>query len=331
MGPTTSSNVYSSALNLTGTTTVKAIAAKEGANNSAVASATYTKMVAVHGYAIDFESDLAAYVDWEFLNLTKEKPITTHGGSYFAKTNGTNTASATTKAKIANPGTITYYISKIGTNTNANSKWKVRVSSDGTNWTIVGDENAAGAGVTAGTWNECSADLSAYNNVYVQVYYDGTTAVRAIDDISLEEASALPKAVKPTFTGDETFLNSTSVSLSTTTEGASIYYTMGDAPADPTASSTLYEGPINVTATTTIKAIAVKTGMDNSPVAEKTFTKATIMTVAEARTAIDNGGDLSNKYVAGIISQIDEYNSTYHSITYWISDDGTTRFTAERA
>lgn len=142
-----------------------------------------------------------------------------------------------------------------------------------------------------------------------------------------EEATpSTPKAVKPTFTGDETFLNSTSVSLSTTTEGASIYYTMGDAPADPTASSTLYEGPINVTATTTIKAIAVKAGMDNSPVAEKTFTKATIMTVAEARTAIDAAGStpIANQYVAGTISQIDSYNSTYNSITYWISDDGTT-------
>ena len=140
-----------------------------------------------------------------------------------------------------------------------------------------------------------------------------------------EEATpSTPKAVKPTFTGDETFLNSTSVSLSTTTEGASIYYTMGDAPDDPTTSSTPYEGPINVTATTTIKAIAVKADMDNSPVAEATFTKATIMTVAEAKAAIEAGGDLTNKYVAGIISKIDSYNSTYHSITYWISDNGTT-------
>ena len=29
-------------------------------------------------------------------------------------------------------------------------------------------------------------------------------------------------------------------------------------------------------------------------------------------------------YVSGIISQVDSYNSTYKSITYWISDDGTT-------
>ncbi len=47
-------------------------------------------------------------------------------------------------------------------------------------------------------------------------------------------------------------------------------------------------------------------------------------TVAEAIYAIDNSGNVSDVYVAGIVSQVDSYNSTYNSITYWISDDGTT-------
>lgn len=46
--------------------------------------------------------------------------------------------------------------------------------------------------------------------------------------------------------------------------------------------------------------------------------------VAEAKAAIDASTNLANVYVTGIISQIDSYNSTYHSITYWISADGTT-------
>ena len=46
--------------------------------------------------------------------------------------------------------------------------------------------------------------------------------------------------------------------------------------------------------------------------------------VAQARTAIDNNEHLNDVYVAGIISQVDSYNSTYKSIYYWISDDGTT-------
>ena len=47
-------------------------------------------------------------------------------------------------------------------------------------------------------------------------------------------------------------------------------------------------------------------------------------TVAQAIAAIDAGTGTSNVYVKGIISQIDSYNSTYGSITYWISEDGTT-------
>ena len=49
-------------------------------------------------------------------------------------------------------------------------------------------------------------------------------------------------------------------------------------------------------------------------------------TVAQAIAFIDGlGGSTSTeKYVSGIISQIDNYNSNYSSITYWISDDGTT-------
>ena len=47
-------------------------------------------------------------------------------------------------------------------------------------------------------------------------------------------------------------------------------------------------------------------------------------TVAQAITAIDNGVHLSDVYAEGIISQIDSYNSSYHSLQYWISDDGTT-------
>ena len=67
-------------------------------------------------------------------------------------------------------------------------------------------------------------------------------------------------------------LSGTTITLSTATDGASIYYTMGATPADPTTSSTLYLNPISVTEATTIKAIAVKDGMTNSSVASASYT-----------------------------------------------------------
>lgn len=39
-------------------------------------------------------------------------------------------------------------------------------------------------------------------------------------------------------------------------------------------------------------------------------------TAAEAITAIDAGGDLTNKYVKGVITEVTDFNSTYGSITY---------------
>ena len=317
--PTASSATYSAALEVSATTTIKAIAVKEGLTDSDVASATYTKGEGVSGYTVNFESDLVAYVDWEFSNLTKtNETITGHGSStYYAKTNATNEALATTKVKIATPGVVTYYVSKLGTNTNANSYWYVEVSSDGSEWTKVGEDKAAAVGITQGTWTEYTADLSEYTDVYVRVHYKGTTAVRTIDDIELAMASDI---AKPSINGADNFLTSSEISMACTTEGADIYYTLDG--TDP-KSGTKYTAAFSIEETKTIKAIA-KLGDDWSDAVVATFTKATVMTVAQARAAIDAGGDLTNKFVAGTISQIDSYNSTYNSITYWISDDGTT-------
>jgi hypothetical protein len=58
------------------------------------------------------------------------------------------------------------------------------------------------------------------------------------------------------------------VSLSTSTPGAQIYFTTsGNVPILGTSFTRLYTGPISLTNTTTIRAISVRTGMQNSPVA----------------------------------------------------------------
>lgn len=68
---------------------------------------------------------------------------------------------------------------------------------------------------------------------------------------------------------DPVFLNQVQVSIATGTSGASIYYTTNG--TDPTTSSTLYTGPFVLTATTTVKALGVKAGMDDSAISSWTY------------------------------------------------------------
>lgn len=81
-----------------------------------------------------------------------------------------------------------------------------------------------------------------------------------------------PTVATPAATPDGgNFETSTSVTLTSATAGADIYYTTnGD---EPTTSSTKYTQAIALSATTTIKAIAVKDGYYDSEVMLKTFTK----------------------------------------------------------
>jgi len=60
------------------------------------------------------------------------------------------------------------------------------------------------------------------------------------------------------------------VTISDSTPGATIYYTTDG--STPTTASTVYSGPITVTQTTTIKAIAAASGMADSAVASATYT-----------------------------------------------------------
>jgi fibro-slime domain-containing protein len=83
-----------------------------------------------------------------------------------------------------------------------------------------------------------------------------------------------PKVVKPVaFPGSQTFILPIAVKLSTTSVGADIFYTIdGTVPATSVAGTTLkFTADIPLTATTTIKAIAVKAGWINSDVLTETY------------------------------------------------------------
>ena len=70
------------------------------------------------------------------------------------------------------------------------------------------------------------------------------------------------------------------VTISTTTPGATIYYTTDG--TDPGPSSTQYTAPIAITAAVTIKAVATAPGFDNSPVGSAAYTLTVVPTAVDA-------------------------------------------------
>ena len=134
--------------------------------------------------SVDFESKLATYTDWKFSNIVQSKAVTAHGGTFYGNTNGKTTAFVQTKNIIAAPQQLTFYFSKESSNNNQNSFWKIQVSSNGSKWSDVKRVKAAPT-KDVGVWTEVTQSLSEYTNVYVRVYYSGTSAIRCIDDVTL--------------------------------------------------------------------------------------------------------------------------------------------------
>ena len=345
--PTTSSSVYNSAISISTNTTVKAMAAADGYENSDVASATYTIVQPIAGYEIDFEYESNLYSDWTFTNMesqqTGNSTVTAHGGTYYGTTGGKASASIVTKEIIATPYTLTCYVTKQSTNTTS-STWKIQVSDDGSEWTDVASQDATS--MTAGTWVEFTANLSSYTNVYVRVYYSGSTAVRNIDDLTLVTTVPTTPLINVT-EPDELAYNATSgniiYEITNYVEGNMVATSEADWISDFTYEQADEIGEVVFT-TTENNSITDRTatinltytyGDNQTTTATVTVTQAgnsnlpggadNPYTVAQARAAIDAGEGVNDVYATGIVSEIvTAYSSQYGNISYNISADGST-------
>lgn len=109
-----------------------------------------------------------------------------------------------------------------------------------------------------------------------------------LTSISIEWEVNEDVVTAPTISGDATFEETNTVTI-TGAEGTTVYYTLDG--TDPTTSSSTGTSPIsvNLTATTTVKAVAVKDGK-TSNVSEKTFTKVeyTNATIADLVTKTED-------------------------------------------
>lgn len=186
---------------------------------------------------------------------------------------------------------------------------------------------------------------SGQNNNTLTIYEAGDyTITYTYDGASSLTATAIKKVTKvetPTFSlAGGTYHAAQSVTIACATDGATIYYTTDG--NNPTTSSTQYTGAITVNATTTLKAIAAKNGMDNSEVAEATYTIELPQTghlyikVGDgAYTEMDASdgnftwqGDINNdqiiKFSSNGTDDIEYHLASSGDSNYWINSDNKT-------
>jgi hypothetical protein len=147
--------------------------------------------------------------------------------------------------------------------------------------------NNTGAAIAIGGATSCPAGSTHYTSAISvassQTLYAVAGGTGFLDSTTNSAAYSItvPTAATPTFSvPGGTYTTAQSVSLASTTPGATIYYTTNG--TTPTTGSTVYSGPIVVNTTTTLKAIAVATGFTNSAVASATYT----ITVPVAATPV---------------------------------------------
>ncbi len=287
--------LYSGAVPINATTTLKAIAYKSGMADSTVTSGLYTISLPVATAPV-FSPVAGTYTSAQTVTITS----TTSGasiryttdGSTPSETNGTHYSSgvpinATTTLKAI------AYASGLADSAVTSGTYTINlpVAATPTFSPIAGTYTSAQtvtiASTTSGALIRYTTDGVTAPTETVGTLYSGavtissTTTLKAIaykagDTDSTVTSGlytiSLPTAAAPTFSpAAGTYTVVKTVTITSTTSSASIRYTTdGSAPTE--TNGTLYSGAVTIGSTTTLKAIAYKSGMTDSSVTSGLYT-----------------------------------------------------------
>ena len=287
----TAGTLYSAPVTVSATTTINAIAYKTGMTDSTVATAAYTIIQAAA--TPSFSPAAGTYTSTQTVTIataTQGASIRfTEGGSSPSETAGilytgpvTVNSTATIKAIAYKTGladsTVASAVYVITPATAAptftpaagtyNSTQTVTIATATAGGSIRYTTDGSTPSETAGTLYGSPVTVSATTTIKAIAYKSGmadSTVVTAAYTI-------IPSVAPPTFSpAAGTYTSTQTVTIATTTAGASIRYTTDGSKPSETA-GTLYSGPVLVGANVTINAIAYESGMADSTVATAAYT-----------------------------------------------------------
>lgn len=227
--------------------------------------------------------------------------------------------------------TFTSFSAKFGGN--GGTKGNISLAVDGTEidkgrLNATDDVTVGGKLETAATGKELKVSVTGiakgvkcYNITYT--YEDSSTPQPgevALPTLSLEEG---------------TYWKTQTLTIGVPEGAAGVQYTLdGTDPKESKTAELITEATaLELSATTTVKAVAVDNNKKYSKEVSRTYTfvssiantKETAYTTADAIAIIDKTSEaqLADEvvYVKGIVSKIDSYNGEYKSITYWLDDN----------
>lgn len=176
----------------------------------------------------------------------------------------------------------------------------------------------------SGTWRTTVNGLSTGNTLDYWFTYEKSGPQYDTPHFTYTVGGSSTTVAAPTFSPPGgTYSSAQTVTISSATSGATIRYTVDG--STPTASSTLYSGPISVPNSRTVNAIALKSGSTTSPVSSASYT---IGTQAGCPTQSDTPNFGSNVRIfdpsmsaATIQAQLDtDFNNQKDTLTAQMAD-----------
>ena len=304
--PTTSSTVYSGPISVSATETIEAIAAATGYSTSSVTTAAYT--IASAAATPTFSPAAGTYTSAQTVTISD----TTAGATIYYTTNGTTPTTSSTVYSAPITVSATETVEAIATATGYSTSSTAKAA-----YTITPPAVAPTFSPVAGTYSSTQTVTISDTTSGATIYYttNGTTpttsstvysapitvstseTLNAIatatgyssSPVSTSAYTITSSAATPTFSPTAgTYTAAQSVTISDATSGATIYYTTNG--TTPTTSSTVYSGPITVSSTETVSAIAVATGYSTSAVGSAAYTITAVAPVINFSTGFTSTG-----------------------------------------